>query len=53
MPTFATPTPLTERITTALHSLRVLRAEGNPEHIAKATDVLDGYLDRLPRRENP
>ncbi|MEW2483588.1 hypothetical protein AB0876_28780 [Mycobacterium sp. NPDC049093] len=53
MPTFATPTPLTERITNAKRSLNEARASGQQPLIEAAERVLNGLLDRLPRRETP
>ena len=51
MPAFATPTPLTQRITNALHDLEAARASGHKPLIEAAERVLNGLLDRLPRRE--
>lgn len=53
MPTFATPTPLTERITNAKRSLNEARASGQQPLIEAAERVLNSLIDRLPRRETP
>lgn len=53
MPAFATPTPLTERITNAKRDLVTARASGQQPLIEAAERVLNGPLDRLPRRETP
>lgn len=50
MSTFTTPTPLTERITNALHALNTARADGHQPLIDAAERVLNGLLDRYPRR---
>lgn len=49
MSTFTSPTPLTERITNALHALNTARADGHQPLIDAAERVLNGLLDRLPR----
>ena len=49
MSTFTKVTPLTERITHALHVLRDARRDGEPSAIAHAQRYLDGLLDRMPR----
>lgn len=51
MPTFATPTPLTQRITNAKRDLETARASGHVPLIEAAERVLNGLIDRLPRRE--
>lgn len=52
MSTFAQPRTLTQRISDAKRTLDLMRREGyRREDIEAATNVLDGYLDRLPRRE--
>ncbi|MDH6199204.1 hypothetical protein M2272_005872 [Mycobacterium frederiksbergense] len=52
MSTFSPPRTIAERITDALAAVRALRAQGNPDHVTKATNWLDSLLDRYPRREN-
>lgn len=49
MPTFATPTPLTQRITDAKHTLDQTRQDGHQPYIEAAERVLNGLIDRLPR----
>ncbi|WP_165609101.1 hypothetical protein [Mycolicibacterium conceptionense] len=49
MTTFASPTPLTERITNAKHALDQARRDGHQPLIEAAERVLNGLLDRLPR----
>lgn len=53
MPTFATPTPLTARITEAKHTLDQVRRDGHQPYIEAAERVLNSLIDRLPRRETP
>lgn len=52
MPTFAAPTPLTERILNAKRSLNEARAAGHQPLIEAAERVLNGLIDRLPRKES-
>lgn len=49
MSTFTSPTPLTDRITNALHALNTARADGHQPLIDAAERVLNGLLDRQPR----
>lgn len=51
MPTFAQPTPLTERILNAKRSLEEARTLGQQPLIEAAERVLNGLIDRLPRRD--
>ena len=51
MPAFATPTPLTQRITNALHDLEAARASGQQPMIEAAERVMNGLLERYPHRE--
>lgn len=53
MPTFPTPTPLTQRITEAKHALDQVRRDGHKPLIEAAQRVLDGLLDHYPRGEAP
>ncbi len=53
MPTFPTPTPLTQRITEAKHALDQVRQDGHKPLIEAAQRVLDGLIDKLPRGEAP
>lgn len=50
MPTFATPTPLTQRITDAKRTIDQTRQDGHQPYIDAAERVLNGLLDRYPRR---
>ncbi|XAL85155.1 hypothetical protein RSPPQCQH_CDS0104 [Mycolicibacterium phage phi1_186001] len=50
LPTFATPRSLNDRITDALHNVRLAREDGNPVIVEAAEKLLDQLLDRLPRR---
>lgn len=50
MPTFAQQKPLTERIIDALAALNTARQEGHQPLIDAAERVLNGLLDRYPRR---
>ncbi|AYD87844.1 hypothetical protein SEA_ARCUSANGELUS_96 [Mycobacterium phage ArcusAngelus] len=49
MPTFATPRSLNDRITDALHNVRLAREDGNPSIVEAAEKLLDQLLDRFPR----
>lgn len=50
MSTFTPPTPLTERITYALVSLRQARHDGSPETIYVAQRRLDDLCERVACR---
>lgn len=50
MTTFASPTPLTERITNAKATLEQARREGHQPIIDAAQRVLDGLLARIACR---
>ena len=51
MSTFTPPRTLTERITDAKRTLDQTRRDGHQPYIEAAERVLDGLIDRLPRRE--